>query len=171
MDTRTALLLARYNSSVNLKMNALIEGLSAEAWDRGLGGFFPSVHSLCNHLYIGDLNWLKRFSALRDFEYAKSPLLASIPKFSETAVGTVAEYLAKRAALDELLGAFATELTDGDLAKDLSYVDSHGTEHRRNFGGLVLHCFNHQSHHRGMVSVYLEMLGVPNDFANLMDLL
>jgi uncharacterized damage-inducible protein DinB len=31
--------------------------------------------------------------------------------------------------------------------------------------------FNHQTHHRGMISLYLDMLGKENDFSNLFVLL
>jgi uncharacterized damage-inducible protein DinB len=43
-------------------------------------------------------------------------------------------------------------------------------EQDRELGGLIMHLFNHQSHHRGMVSVYLDMLGKQNDFSNILPL-
>jgi uncharacterized damage-inducible protein DinB len=46
-------------------------------------------------------------------------------------------------------------------------VDSHGKLYKRLFGGLIVHCFNHQTHHRGMISIYLDSLGIDNDFSNL----
>jgi uncharacterized damage-inducible protein DinB len=30
---------------------------------------------------------------------------------------------------------------------------------------LIIHMFNHQTHHRGMVSLYLELLRVENGFS------
>ncbi|MEW6185934.1 MAG: DinB family protein, partial [Thermodesulfobacteriota bacterium] len=78
------------------------------------------------------------------------------------------DYLAKREFLDRMIRAFALELTEKDLEGRLKYIDSRGTEHERNLGGLILHMFNHQTHHRGMVSVYLEMLGIDNDYSNLL---
>ncbi len=32
---------------------------------------------------------------------------------------------------------------------------------------VFLHLFNHQTHHRGQISVLLDQLGVENDYSNL----
>ncbi|MCL2722457.1 MAG: hypothetical protein FWD47_14095 [Treponema sp.] len=32
----------------------------------------------------------------------------------------------------------------------------------------ITHVFNHQTHHRGMISLYLEMLGKENSFSDSM---
>ncbi len=171
MDTQTLDLLARYNAKANAAMNALIAPLGDEAWRKKFDGYFSSVKSMCNHIYIGDHNWLRRFAGLREFAYAKDPLLAGKIGFDERVVGTVGEYLAMRETLDRKILEFAAEVRPDDFGKKLAYLDSHGDRHERDFGGLVLHFFNHQTHHRGMVSLYLEFLGVPNDFNNLYDLL
>ncbi len=171
MDTQTLKLLAKYNERTNAEMNALIAGLDDDAWRRQFDGYFKSVKSMCNHLYIGDYNWLRRFSGLRDFAYAKDPLLAPRIGFGERVVGTVENYLAMRKVLDAKITEFAEEVTEADFEKTLEYRDSGNNPHARNFGGLVLHFFTHQTHHRGMVSLYLEFLGVENDYANLCDLL
>ena len=34
--------------------------------------------------------------------------------------------------------------------------------------GLLIHLFNHQTHHRGMISLYLEMLGKENNYNNIL---
>jgi hypothetical protein len=60
---------------------------------------------------------------------------------------------------------------DDDLSKFLDYKDSHGDPHHQEFGLVVLHVFNHQTHHRGMVSIYLEEMGVQNDYSNIMDMI
>lgn len=171
MDKQTVELLARYNEKTNAAMNALIARLSDEQWNTKYDGFFKSVKSQCNHLYIGDYNWLKRFSLLRPFEYAKDPLLSRQIGFGERVVDAVEDYLAMRAALDRKIGEFASEVLPEEFGKILEYRDSGGNAHARNFGGLILHFFNHQTHHRGMISLYLEFLGVENDYANLCDLL
>jgi uncharacterized damage-inducible protein DinB len=52
-----------------------------------------------------------------------------------------------------------------------SFWDFKGVDQDREFGGLVLHVFNHETHHRGMIALYLDMLGKANDFSNLVHLL
>ena len=77
------------------------------------------------------------------------------------------EYLAKRPELDSRMIAFAAEITDADLAGTLKYTDSHGKAYERNFGGCMMQSLNHGTHHRGGISVYLDMLGRENDFSSL----
>ena len=171
MDIDTVKLLASYNEKTNEQMNALISRLEAAQWDHTFATFFPSIRLMCNHLYVSDFNWLRRFSALRDFRYARDSLFSQEIGYGKEAFVTQGDYLSKRKYLDKLITAFANEVTDADLGQSLTYKDLRGNEHTRNFGGLALGCFNHQTHHRGMISVFLEMLGIENDYSSLWNLL
>jgi uncharacterized damage-inducible protein DinB len=167
MDLRTLKLLAEYNRKTNKEMNGLIQKLEASQWRQEFKGFFKSIHSLCNHIYLGDFNWLKRFSKLRPFSYIQKEVFNQELPFSVVVFEKVEDYLAKREELDLLLLEFINELRTEDLDQYLEYVDSHGKLYKRLFGGLIVHCFNHQTHHRGMISIYLDSLGIDNDFSNL----
>jgi uncharacterized damage-inducible protein DinB len=161
-------LFAKYNKTVNEKMNEIIKTLSKEEWDKNLGGFFNSVRGLCSHLYICDFNWLKRYSRLRDFDISKEAFFSREPySFKEILFADSGEYLTSRPVLDEKIIAFINEASEKDLDSLLKYTDSEGTTYEKNFGGLVMHSFNHGTFHRGMISLYLEMLGRENDFASL----
>jgi uncharacterized damage-inducible protein DinB len=167
MDTSTIKLLAGYNEKTNREMDTFISRLDEGQWNHAFATFFPSIRAICNHIYIADFAWLKRFSTLREFRYIRDGVFSQEIGFADNAFVTREEYLSKRQNLDKLIAAFADEITDTDLGSALKYKDSHGTENTRNFGGLVLHFFNHQAHHRGMISAFLEMLGIPNDYSNL----
>jgi len=167
MDVDTLRLLARYNEKTNGEMNALVSRLDADQWNHAFDTFFPSVHATCNHIYIADFAWLKRFSGLRNFRYIKDGVFNREIGFTDDVFAAREDYPAKRQHLDTLITAFADEVTDADLGQSLTYKDLRGVENTRNFGGLILHMFNHQTHHRGMISVYLEMLGISNDYSNL----
>jgi uncharacterized damage-inducible protein DinB len=167
MQKDILVLFAKYNKAANQKMDEVIKTLSKEEWDKDLGGFFKSVRGLCSHLYICDFNWLKRFSRLRDFDVFKEALFAHEPySFKEVLFADMAEYFTSRSLLDEKIIAFIDEVNDKDLDSLLKYGDSSGNMYEKNFGGLVMHSFNHDTHHRGMISLYLEMLGRKNDFGS-----
>lgn len=172
MDLKTLRLLAKYNAQTNEKMNKHISGLTAEMWEKEFGGFFSSIKSLCNHIYISDFNWLKRFSGLRRFNFAEDGVFKETIRFDEICLRTIEEYLTKRKEIDQkYISKFIEELTEDDLEKNLVYKDSHGIDNNKNFGNLVLHMFNHETHHRGMISLYLEELKIKNDYSNLVAIL
>jgi uncharacterized damage-inducible protein DinB len=160
-------LFARYNKSVNEKMNGFIKTLSPQEWDKDLGGHFKTVRGLCSHLYMADVNWLRRFKNLRDFSALKNPLLEQDFAYTDVLFEDKADYLAKRPELDDIVTALAGEITDEDLESSLKYTDPHGKPVEMNFGGGLLRFLNHQTHHRGALSLYLELLGRENDVCSL----
>jgi uncharacterized damage-inducible protein DinB len=168
MDKKTVVLLARYNQTANEKMNAVIKTLTPEEWDRDLGGFFKSVHALCSHLYVCDYILLKqRYFGAREFKLAKDRFFAPDYSHKDVLFPTIEEYLSRRPELDKKIIEFSEELTEEDFSLITRFKDSRGDPKEKNFGGTVLHGFNHETHHRGMISVYLEILGKSNDFSSL----
>ena len=165
MQKETFTLWVKYNKIANEKMDGIIKTLSPQEWDKALGGYFKSVRGLCSHLYICDFNWLKRFSKLRNFAVFSDSFFDREPySFSEVLFKDMGEYLAARPVLDGKIAAFADELTEKDLNSLLKFSDSQGNAYEQNFGGLFMHSLNHDTHHRGMLSLCLEMLGKDNDF-------
>jgi uncharacterized damage-inducible protein DinB len=167
MTKDTFTLLAQYNRRVNERVNPCITTLGDEEWNREFGGYFSSIHSLCSHIYVCDFIWLKRFGALREFKTLKDELFDRNLSFKETLFPTKDEYLVKRQEMDRTLIDFTGEITDADLPKTLKYSSSDGTPLEKPFQLTLLHVFNHETHHRGMISLYLELLGKENDFSSV----
>ena len=65
-----------------------------------------------------------------------------------------------RVELDDMILAFTDELTESLLQTSLSYHDTRGNPYTRNFGQLIQHFFNHQTHHRGQASTLLSQSGI-----------
>jgi uncharacterized damage-inducible protein DinB len=170
MDLQTIKILAEYNKTTNNKMNAYIKALSDSQWNKTFGGFYNSIKSLCNHIYISDYNWLKRFSTLKNYNYIKSGFSNDI-QFGTIFIESIEVYCKLRTELDNSISGFVNEVDKEELKTALEYKDSHGTVYKRNYGGLILHMFNHQTHHRGMISIYLEEMGIANDYSNLSNIL
>lgn len=170
MTSDTVKLLARYNRHANTAMGRICAGLSDAEWNHGFGGYYPSIRALCSHVFQGDVAWLKRFATARPFRYAEHPIFERPLVWGELLFPSYAEYARERQVADELLSRFADELVPEDFPRRLRYKNWRGEDQDREFGGLVIHVFNHQTHHRGMVSLYLDMLGKQNDFSNIIPL-
>lgn len=59
-----------------------------------------------------------------------------------------------------LITAWAGALCDTDLDHPLHYANMKGATADRNFFSLVMHFFNHQTHHRGQVTTLLSQAGI-----------
>jgi uncharacterized damage-inducible protein DinB len=170
MTSDTVKLLSRYNRLANTEMGRICAGLSDAEWNQTFGGYYPSIRALCSHLFQGDVTWLKRFATVRPFRYAEHPIFQRTMVWRELLFPTYAEYARERQVADDLLSQLADELVPEDFPRRLRYKNWQGIDQDREFGGLVIHVFNHQTHHRGMVSLYLDMLGKQNDFSNIIPL-
>ena len=170
MDIKTCKLLAQYNQVANQKMNGNIRTLSSAQWNREFTGYFKTIKQLSSHIYISDYSWLKRFGKFRDFQFFKDPLFDQTLSYSSQTFEDVADYISKREVLDKKLVMLIDELTEGDLEKTISFKNMKGETISKNVGGSILHLFNHDTHHRGMIYLYLDMMGIDNDFSGLLPL-
>jgi uncharacterized damage-inducible protein DinB len=162
--------LAKYNRGVNEKMNGFIRDLDEEEWNREFKGYFPSIRSLCSHLYVSDFNWLKRFGGVKEYTALKDPIFDAALSYDMTLFPGTDEYLAQRPALDEKFIKLIDETENEEFSKIIKYTDSRGTEIERKFRAPLLQMFNHQTHHRGMISLYLDVMGRENDFSAVLPL-
>ncbi|MFD2366707.1 DinB family protein [Pseudoduganella sp. GCM10020061] len=171
MPTREdVLLFASYNASMNTKLYAAAAGLPKEALTADRGAFFGSVIGTLNHIVAGDTIWLRRFMAHpSDFRALKAMADIAAPTgLAHIYSDDLDALLIHRTRLDSIISALAAELSDSDLAQPLSYRNSRGDQ-RRNFGALLLHFFNHHTHHRGQVSTLLSQSGVDIGVTDLLD--
>jgi uncharacterized damage-inducible protein DinB len=164
-------LLARYNKEANEKMNGIIKTISKEEWNKTFNGYFKSIHELCSHIYIADYNWVKGFKRLRKFNSLDENYFNKRYSFQETLFLIIDEYISKRVELDNIIINFIKEITVEDISKILEYKNKEGKIFEKRMEGLIIHMFNHETHHRAMISLYLEMLGKENDYNDILPIL
>jgi uncharacterized damage-inducible protein DinB len=87
----------------------------------------------------------------------------------------VAEYLETwyklRQDLDILIINWCQEITEMNLAQNLTYTDTKGNAYQKNFGQLIQHFFNHQTHHRGQISTLLNQQGIDLGVTDLLQII
>jgi len=155
-------LMAQYNGWMNEKLYAAAAHLSHEALVEDRGAFFDSVLGTINHIAIGDTVWLKRFAthparfSLLD-ALTTVPVPASLKDLLYPDLAGLAEY---RRWLDSLITDWVSSLREEHLDHALAYRSMAGVASERSFYGLLIHFFNHQTHHRGQASTLLSQTGV-----------
>lgn len=167
--------MARYNQWMNGNLITACEALPHEQLVEDKHAFFGSILGTLNHLVVTDLLWLRRFRVhrihhamhTRGHDTADQPCalsaLDSLPTpatLTAWLYETLPTYASARRRLDDMMLAFAAELRDEDLGATLRYTRMNGEAQARNFGLVLMHVFNHQTHHRGQVTTLLMQSGV-----------
>jgi len=155
-------LLAEYNRWMNHSLFAAAAKLPADAVKADRGAFFGSILGTLNHLAVADTAWLKRFSAHAACAAALQPM-SDVPlptRLNQMLFSDLSSLQGYREWLDELIVKFVASLTDEALSQSLTFSSLKGGQSGRNFHALLMHFFNHQTHHRGQVTTLLFQAGV-----------
>lgn len=155
-------LMAQYNRRMNLQLYDAAAKLPAARLFMDRGAFFGSLFDTLNHIAVADLLWLHRFAQhpqlgaiRRSMERLPSPV-----SLREPLAGSLADLRALRDQIDAAIVALASQVTEEQLADTIHYGNTAGVKQAKNFGLLLLHFFNHQTHHRGQASTLLFQAGV-----------
>lgn len=166
-------LLARYNQWMNERLYAAAATLPARAIAQPRGAFFGSLLGTLNHLVVADTLWLQRF-ARHPAQYPALTAIAAAPTpaaLDAVQADTLPALLAQRQALDATIAAWMAQVSASDLDVALEYSNTRGAAHRRRFGDVLLHFFNHQTHHRGQASTLLSQAGADLGVTDLLVLI
>jgi uncharacterized damage-inducible protein DinB len=140
--------LAGYNHWANLRLYGAALDMSEEAYRRPTGVFFSSLHGTLNHLLVADLIWLKRLTGVGEHPSHLDAILYDNRR------ELLAARLAEDARLVDVVGSYA----DADLDGAVSYQTTSGKPYSQKRRDILLHLFNHQTHHRGQAHACCSIL-------------
>ncbi len=163
-------LLATYNQWMNASLYKSAATLSADELALDRGAFFASILGTLNHILVGDTLWFKRF-AEHPYHFKSLEVLQDFAKpdsLADIIHSDFEELTRARFAMDRTICAFSRELSDELPATRLAYRNSKGESLTKNFGNLLQHLFNHQTHHRGQASTLLFQAGVDIGITDLL---
>jgi len=140
--------LAAYNRWANARLYAAALALSDQGYRLPIGVFFGSLHGTLNHLLLTDRLWLKRLTGEGDHPNQLNAILYD----------DRAELTRARIAEDNRLIAVVENYDDAALANLHSYKTTSGMPQSQVLADILLHLFNHQTHHRGQAHACLSIL-------------
>lgn len=155
-------LMATYNQWMNRKVYDAASQLSHAELTLDRQAFFGSILGTLNHLALGDTVWLKRFALHPACHSVLAPLsaIATPVDLRQLAFADLPALAARREWLDQLIIEWAHSLNDSDFDQRLQYHNMRGMAADKPFFSLLVHFFNHQTHHRGQVTTLLTQAGV-----------
>jgi uncharacterized damage-inducible protein DinB len=131
--------LARYNHWANLRLYGAALDMPEEQYRRSTGVFFGSLHGTLNHLLLTDRLWLKRLTGQGEHPDRLNAILY------DNRHDLVRARMAEDARLSDVVAGY----TDADLVNAVAYQTTSGKPHSQALQDILLHLFNHQTHHRG----------------------
>lgn len=144
--------MAAYNAEMNRRVYAAAGRLDEVRRQEDCGAFFGSIHATLSHLLWGDRTWMSRFAG---WEKPAVGIAGS--------VGLGGDFAAMRAAREEAdaaIEAWAKGVTQDWLDGEMRWFSgAMGREMVMKRDLLVVHMFNHQTHHRGQVHALLTRFG------------
>ena len=152
--------MARYNAWQNTSLYIAAASLSDAERKRDRGAFFKSIHGTFNHLLWADQIWLSRFAGTLQPAGGidRSSLLHD----------DFATQKSERARIDRMILDWAVSVAPDWLARDFSwYSASAKREMSYPTGTVMVHFFNHQTHHRGQLHAMLTQAGVVPEATDL----
>jgi len=139
-------MLAAYNAWVNERLFEAAGAIGEADYRADRGAFFGSLHGTLNHLLLGDRIWMHRFTGEGEEPQQLDAILyddfASLRRARHVEDGRIITYIER--------------LTDADLQGTIRYRSTRSpAEIEQHLGPLLLHFFNHQTHHRGQAHCLL----------------
>jgi uncharacterized damage-inducible protein DinB len=156
------LFMANYNARMNKQILSITENLSQDELTENKGAYFHSILGTLNHILVGDIIWLTRFN-LHSERYESLKDIIKLPKpkgLNDILYPDVKSFTYARRIIDlAIIKWLGSDIDKMDFCHNLEYSNTKGVKSSRNFGELVSHLFNHQTHHRGQVSTLLNQMG------------
>jgi uncharacterized damage-inducible protein DinB len=146
--------MARYNRLMNERLYEAAARIPDAERRRDKGAFWGSIFGTLNHLLWADRMWMSRF------EPSKWSKPETPQKDSASLIGSFEALHDARGRADAMIEAWAGTVTEAWLAADLRWVSgSVGYEVTMPSSFLVVHFFNHQTHHRGQAHALITAAG------------
>ncbi len=155
-------LMAQYNQWMNRNVCRAASTLSHAELAEDRGAFFGSILGTLNHMLVGDTIWLQRCAShldtWRSLGYVRG--LETPRALDQMLYEDLDAFCEAREKLDNVIVDFVAELTDEVIESSLEYRNIAGQFKRKQLGLVLLHFFNHQTHHRGQITTLLSQAGV-----------
>ena len=140
--------LAAYNAWANARLYEAALALPEELYRADTGVFFRSLHGTLNHLLLTDRLWLTRLTGV-----GQQPKRLDAILYEDRRELTLA-----RLAEDAHLIAVVSDYDEEALARPHAYQTTSGKPQEQPLSDILLHLFNHQTHHRGQAHACLSIL-------------
>lgn len=141
--------MARYHHWATKLLLEHVQSVSEEDYRKDRGLFFKSIHGSLNHLLVAERIWWGRFYGQ---PYEVDGLDAEVESDRETLEN---DYMQQAYQWESLVESLSGE----ELLASFDYQNTRNEAMSAVRGPILMHVFNHGTHHRGQISAALTQLG------------
>ncbi|MBN9431743.1 MAG: damage-inducible protein DinB [Bosea sp.] len=146
-------MMAHYNRWANERVYRAAAALPEADWRADQGAFFGSLMGTLNHLLVTDRIWMRRVSGDGPVQTRLDEIVTEdLPELTRLREAEDARIIAFVEGLDE--DGAGAPVTYGPLTASGSFTQP--------LAALLIHLFNHETHHRGQATVLLTRLAGRN---------
>lgn len=151
---------ARYNRWQNSSLIAAAEQLTEAQRQQNMGAFFGSILGTLSHILWADDAWMNRITQT---PFTPTPIDESGRLWPEWNA-----YKQARLAMDERILLWSETIDDSFFKKDITYTNAMGLKMTKPLDLVMVHIFNHQTHHRGQAHCLLTQLGAKTSATDIL---
>ncbi len=160
---------AKYNQWMNNSLYEKCIDLGQQNIEKDQGAFFESILKTLNHLLIADIFWLSRCTGDKSVAKLEDSdgnriLLTSL---DQIVYRDISQLFKARQKIDADIVQYVSSLSSTDAGREITYSTSQGVTQSKAVESVLLHWFNHQTHHRGQVTVMLSQQGIDYGLTDL----
>jgi uncharacterized damage-inducible protein DinB len=144
--------MAAYNAEMNRRVYGAASRLSDEERRADRGAFWGSIHgTLCHNLWA-DCMWMSRFGVCKRPQVPIADSARLVEGFEDLK--------AQRQDFDQVMISWAERLSPSDLDGRLAWFSAAvARDMVKSKALIIMHIFNHQTHHRGQAHALITRAG------------
>ena len=152
---------AKYNQWMNNSIYNTCVKMGQESIESNQSAFFGSILKTLNHLLVGDIIWLYRCSGDKSHLNLKDAggNRVTISGLDQILYADLKELFEIRQKIDLCIISYINGLDRGNNDKLIVYKTSQGVDKTNTLADILMHWFNHQTHHRGQVTAMISQQG------------
>jgi uncharacterized damage-inducible protein DinB len=162
---------SKYNQKTNLIIYDYIKSLSPNQLLNEVNAYYKTIIDTVFHVMLSDTKWLHRLSnyyvSSIETEQLSSYIIDGKVNKGKW-IDNKDEFIELRKKIDIDIIKIIESIPEDDFTKDIEIPWASGTITKQ-LWKLLFQWFNHHTHHRGQVSIQLDVLGINNDFSLVLD--
>ncbi|WP_297204816.1 DinB family protein [uncultured Brachyspira sp.] len=162
-------MMALYNKNANLNLIEILKNVKEEDMKKDTGAYFKSIYGIFVHIIQCDMYF---FNMYRKYSNKKTILNEELLTylnddftFNKDIEKDFQTLIDIRTKLDDVIIAIINSIDDFNITGKVMLPD---LEVKKSRYHLIMHELNHNTHHRGEISVLLDQMGYKNDYSNLL---